>query len=88
MNWRRRRKETKKNSRILLNIRVIPRSKKNEIIDLGNNRLKVKVTSPPEGGRANKELVESLARYYTKAKSSITITKGIRSRDKIVEISD
>ena len=87
MNWRRR-KETKKNSKILLSIRVIPRSKKNEIIDLGGNRLKVKVTSPPEGGRANKELVESLARYYKKTRSSIIIAKGIKSRDKIVEISD
>lgn len=73
---------------MLLSVRVIPRSKKNEIIDLGNNRLKVRVVSPPEGGRANKELVESLARHYKKRRSSIAITKGMTSRDKIVEISD
>ncbi|UCD06011.1 MAG: DUF167 domain-containing protein [candidate division WOR-3 bacterium] len=78
----------KKNSRVLLSVRVIPRSKKNEVSDLGNNRLRVRVISPPERGRANKELVELLARHYRKRRSSITIAKGLTSRDKIVEISD
>jgi uncharacterized protein (TIGR00251 family) len=71
-----------------LQVRVIPRSKRNEIIDLGNNRLRVKVISPPADGRANKELIESLARYYKKKKSSITIIRGSTSRDKVVEITD
>ncbi|MDH4211077.1 MAG: DUF167 domain-containing protein [candidate division WOR-3 bacterium] len=73
---------------MFLQIRVIPRSKKNEVIDLGNSQLKVKVISPPADGRANKELIESLARYYKKKKSSITIIKGTTSRDKVVEIED
>ena len=73
---------------MFLQIRVIPRSKKNEIIDLGKKRLRVKVTSPPVDGRANKELIELLARYYKKKKSSITIKKGTKSRDKVIEIED
>ncbi len=73
---------------MFLQIRVIPRSEKNEVIDLGNNQLKVKVISPPVRGRANKELIESLARYYKKKKSSITIIKGATSRNKVVEIAD
>lgn len=73
---------------MILYVRVIPRSKKKEIIDLGDNRVRVKVISPPAEGRANRELIESLARYYGKSKSSITIRKGIASRDKVVEITD
>jgi uncharacterized protein (TIGR00251 family) len=69
-----------------LRIKVVPRSKKNEVIDLGHNQLKVKVVSPPSDGRANRELIETLARYYRKRKSSITIKKGRASKDKIVEI--
>lgn len=75
-------------SRILLSVRVVPRSKKNEVIDLGNNQLKVRVISPPVDGRANKELIESIARYYGKSISSITIIKGTTSRVKLVEIAD
>jgi uncharacterized protein (TIGR00251 family) len=81
-------KRTKQNSRMLLRVRVIPRSKKNEVIDMGNNRVKVNVISPPVDGRANRELIESLARHYKKKKSSITIKKGTTSRNKLVEIAD
>jgi len=69
-----------------LRIKVLPRSKKNEVIDLGDNQLRVKLVSPPSAGRANKELIETLSRYYGKRKSSIAIKKGRTSRDKIVEI--
>ncbi|MBE0432044.1 DUF167 domain-containing protein [candidate division WOR-3 bacterium] len=73
---------------MILRVRVIPRSKKNEVIDVGDNRVRVKVVSPPADGRANRELIESLARYYKTSRSSITIKKGIASRDKVVEITD
>ena len=81
-------KKMKQNSKMLVRVRVIPRSKKNEVIDLGNNQLKVRVISPPVDGRANKELIESLARYYRKSISSITIKRGTTSRAKLVEIAD
>ena len=79
-------KGKKQNSEMQLRIKVLPRSKKNEVIDLGENQLRVKLVSPPSAGRANKELIETLARYYGKRKSSIIIKKGRASRDKIVEI--
>lgn len=69
-------------------IRVVPRSRKPEVIDLGNNRLKVRVVSPPAEGRANDELIGLLARRYKRSKSSIIIKKGLKSRDKFVEILD
>jgi uncharacterized protein (TIGR00251 family) len=71
-----------------LRVRVVPRSRKAEVIDLGNNRLRVRVVSPPAEGRANDELIGLLARHYKKSKSSIIIKKGVKSRDKFVEIID
>jgi len=64
------------------------RSKQSEVTDLGNNSLRVRVISPPAEGRANKELIGLLAQHYKKSKSSITIKKGVTSRDKLVEIKD
>lgn len=68
-----------------LKVRVIPNADKNEVIEEGEI-LKVKVKSPPEGGRANKEVVEVLAKFYGVKKRCVSIKKGFRSREKIVEI--
>ena len=46
----------------------------------------VHVDAPPLGGKANKRLIEILAGYFGVKKSNITIVKGMRSREKLVEI--
>ncbi len=73
---------------MLLRVRVVPNSRKAQIEELGQNHLRVKVVAPPVRGRANRELIETLARYYNKPKQSVEIRKGSHSRDKIVEIKD
>jgi uncharacterized protein (TIGR00251 family) len=73
---------------MIVRVRVVPRSKKRAVSDLGNNSLRVRVLSPPTQGRANKELIALLAQYYKRSKSSITIKKGTTSRDKLIEIKD
>lgn len=49
-------------------------------------RLKIKVTVPPEGGKANRAVVELLSKTLKVPKSSIEITKGETSRIKTVRI--
>lgn len=73
---------------MIVRVRVIPRSKKSVVLDLGKNLLKVKVQSPPTDNRANNELIEVLARYYNISKSSIKIRRGLKSKEKMVEIKD
>jgi uncharacterized protein YggU (UPF0235/DUF167 family) len=46
----------------------------------------VYVTAPPEGGRANKAVVALLADRLGVAKSSISIVRGHRGRDKLLRI--
>ena len=70
----------------LLNVRVITRAKKNEVIDLGNNNLKVKLTVPPARGKANKKLIELLANYFGTSKSCIEIISGVKNKSKVVKI--
>lgn len=43
--------------------------------------------SPPEGGRANDELVEILARILRLPRASVRIVRGTSSRRKTVEIA-
>lgn len=68
-----------------INIRVIPRAKQ-EKIEITPKGLKVYFPDPALEGRANKKLVEMLAEYYQVKKYDITIIKGEKIRDKVVEI--
>ncbi|MEW6170932.1 MAG: DUF167 domain-containing protein [Candidatus Omnitrophota bacterium] len=70
---------------MILNVRVTPKSKRNEIKKTANC-LKVYLTSPADKNKANIHLIEILADYFKVRKNQITITKGLKSRDKIIEI--
>jgi len=49
-------------------------------------RLKIKVTVPPEGGKANQKVVELLSKALKVPKSNIEIVRGETSRIKLVRI--
>jgi uncharacterized protein (TIGR00251 family) len=66
-------------------VKVIPNAKKNEIVEHELN-LVVRITAPPVGGKANKEVIKILAEYFKIKKSSINIIKGEKSRNKLIEI--
>ena len=49
-------------------------------------RLKIKVTVPPEGGKANQKVVELHSKALKVPKSNIEIVRGETSRIKLVRI--
>ena len=71
---------------MLINIRVIPRAKKEQIKKDGDI-LKVYVSAPPEDGRANKAVIKLLAEHFAVPKSKIEIIKGEKNRNKIIKIN-
>lgn len=71
---------------MLLNIRVLPRSSRNEIVgQMADGTLKVKLTAPPVDGKANEALIELLSEEYHVSKSKITIVKGLTSKNKTIK---
>ena len=70
-----------------MNIRVIPNAGRNEVSEEKDGSLKVRVTAPPERGRANKAAVKLLAESLGVRKSAVKIVKGEKSRDKTVEVA-
>lgn len=72
---------------MILSVRIVPNSKKMEIIKLSENNYKIKLDERAVKGKANSKLVEVLPDYFNVKKSSINIVKGIKGRDKIVKIS-
>jgi len=70
-----------------ISVRVTPKSSKNEIVKEGD-LYKVKVTVPPEGGKANEIVIELLAKEFHVPKSFINVISGSTSRNKIIEIQE
>lgn len=71
---------------LLLNLYVQPKASRNEIAGIHNDALKVRLTTPPIEGRANKAVIAFLAKTLKLAKSSITIVSGNQSRTKKIQI--
>ncbi len=69
-------------------VKVKPNSKQQSMIEEEDGSLTVHLKSPPVDGKANKELVELLAKKFAVPKSHITIQVGLSGRNKVVEIEE
>ncbi len=69
-----------------IKVRVQPKASRNEVLGYQGDALRVRVTAPPEGGKANDAVVALLADVLRIAKSRISIVRGHASRDKLVTI--
>jgi len=68
-----------------VNVRVMPRSSKNEICWEGD-ALKVRLTAPPVDGAANAALLKFLAARLKLPQSALQIVQGAASRQKVIQI--
>ena len=73
---------------IILTLHIQPRASKNEVCGVQDNALKIRLTSPPVDGAANKLCREFLAGLFKVPKSAVEIISGETSRHKRVKISD
>jgi uncharacterized protein (TIGR00251 family) len=70
----------------IIEVHVLPQGRKNEIIGLYNDRLKVKIDAPPVDGKANACLLRFLAEVLKVKISSLELIKGEASRQKQVKV--
>ena len=79
--------DEKNNAGILINVKVIPRAKKNEISGvMQDGSIKVRVKAPPVDGKANQALIKLLSKKLGIATSCVTIKSGARGRKKRILI--
>lgn len=72
---------------IILSLHIQPRASRNEVCGIQDNALKVRLTSPPVDGAANKLCREFLADLFSVPKSAVEIVSGETSRHKRVRVS-
>jgi uncharacterized protein len=73
---------------IEVKLHVLPRAKRCEISGMHNGALKVRVTAPPVDDAANRAIIDFFSALFDIPKSSMCISVGLRSRDKILRIKN
>jgi uncharacterized protein (TIGR00251 family) len=73
---------------VIIKVKVIPKSKHNQIVGYENDTLKIKINAPLEKQKANKELIYFLAKTLSISVSNITILSGRASRIKKIQIEN
>jgi hypothetical protein len=66
-----------------LNVKVVPGSSRDQIVGWLGDALKIKVSAPPEKGRANEAVVEMLAAKLGVATDNIEIESGHSSPSQV-----
>ena len=70
----------------MIEVRIHPRASRNSVEVSDDGRVKVSVTAPAEGGKANAAVIALLAKKLGLAKGNVEIVRGQRARDKLVRI--
>lgn len=71
-----------------ISVTVRPNSKSAAITKVSESEYRAAVDEPARDGKANRALVDLLARHLGIAKSTIKIVRGHSSRRKIVELPE
>jgi len=70
---------------MLINVKAITNASKNEVKPAPDG-FKVYVTAPAVDNKANRAIIELLAKYFSAKKSQVTIKRGAKSPRKTIEI--
>jgi uncharacterized protein (TIGR00251 family) len=72
---------------LLLRLLVQPRASSNALAGLQGDQLKLRLTTPPVDGKANKAVIAFLAKICHLPKSAFTLKSGHQSRSKTLLVS-
>ncbi len=71
---------------MLIKVYVTANAKQARVVKITEDYFEIWVDERAVDGRANKRLLEILAEHFNIPKSRITIVKGTKSRNKIVQL--
>ena len=69
-----------------INVQVKTKSKSEGVEELEDGSYVVRVNVPPIEGKANKRIIELLAKHLGKPKSHIRLVNGAKSKNKVFEV--
>lgn len=78
---------TNSSSPVLLTLHVVPNAPKSIVVGRHGTAIKVKLHAPAVDNKANTELVRFIAEQLHLPKSSVTLVRGHKSREKTVSFT-
>ncbi len=69
-----------------LAVQISPNAKRTEVVGEAEAVLKIKLQAPPVDGKANDMLIRYIADRLDVPKSAVSITHGLTSKKKLIEI--
>jgi uncharacterized protein (TIGR00251 family) len=78
---------TEREEGAIFRVRVLPRSRRDEVVGLHGEALKIRLMAPPVEGKANRALQEFLAGRLGVSRSAVEILSGHASRQKRVRVA-
>jgi uncharacterized protein (TIGR00251 family) len=75
-----------RNGVLLVKIKVQPKASANAIVGEHGGALKIKVTAAPENGKANRAVVDFVAKRLGLRRSDVSVASGEHSRDKLLAV--
>ncbi len=70
-----------------IDVRVQPKSSRNQVDGFEDGTLRLRVTAPPVDGKANTAVIALLAKTLGVGRSRLEIVRGHSSRNKVVSIA-
>ena len=70
-----------------LMVKAVPGARRDEVVGWLGERLKVRVSAPPEGGKANEAICSLLAQELGLRPAAIAVTRGRSAAEKTIQIN-
>ena len=75
------------NTEAKISLRVSPGATRNELVAFMDKVLHVRIAAPPVKGKANQELTDFLSKILGVGRTSLSIVKGHKTRNKVIAIA-
>jgi uncharacterized protein (TIGR00251 family) len=72
---------------ITIVVRVVPGARRSEVVVASHEALRIRIAAAARDGKANAEVQRFVAELFGVRRSAVSIIRGERSRDKVVEIA-
>lgn len=66
-----------------MTVQAVPRSSRTELVDIAEDRCRIRVKAPPVEGEANLALVAFLAKFFGIPKKNVSLHSGTRGKLKV-----